>query len=442
MHPGLGEAAAEQAAPAAMREARITARLQHPHAIPVYDVVEHDRPALPDHGIRPVTQPAKTCSRRHTTLGVDEVAAIGSQIAAALSAAHRAGIVHRDGKQGDVLPAKDQHREADRLRLSSAFGDVTVTTTGNGHRYAGLPRARSSQRQSRRLPRRRRLSPRVHAIRGARRPPTLRHARQPDRNPAPRCLRPRDTAAAMRTTDTGDQRHVAAQSRKPAYHAPGGPGAISIAAAGGVAPAASHLLVSPSQQTQQLTLSANPPTGGADATARDAAAAVPNANPPRTTRGWLGPPPTPPGIAHRRRRGHPAGPERCSSRTRHPHQRRRQDHRKLVDNGTALDCEVRDATRRRPRRPSLRRPRPALLPQFLPLLRRPRPPRPLGARSLLRISAAAAAPSTGADAIDSYYSLVPNNLSDAWAEFSGQLPEKPAGGMDAISSSGARSRRR
>ena len=30
VHPGLGEAAAEQAAHRAMREARITARLQHP----------------------------------------------------------------------------------------------------------------------------------------------------------------------------------------------------------------------------------------------------------------------------------------------------------------------------------------------------------------------------------------------------------------------------
>jgi eukaryotic-like serine/threonine-protein kinase len=38
---GLDEADAEIASHRAMREARITARLHHPHAVPVFDVVEH-----------------------------------------------------------------------------------------------------------------------------------------------------------------------------------------------------------------------------------------------------------------------------------------------------------------------------------------------------------------------------------------------------------------
>src|SRR4051794_4773885 len=38
----LGEADADVAALRAMREARITARLHHPHAVPVFDVVDHD----------------------------------------------------------------------------------------------------------------------------------------------------------------------------------------------------------------------------------------------------------------------------------------------------------------------------------------------------------------------------------------------------------------
>jgi serine/threonine protein kinase len=129
VHPGLGEAAAEQAAHRAMREARITARLQHPHAIPVYDVVEHDgRPCLimeyvPSRSLQNVLT-------ERTTLGVDEVAAIGSQIAAALSAAHRAGIVHRDVKPGNVLLAEDGTAKLTDFGISRAFGDVTVTTTG------------------------------------------------------------------------------------------------------------------------------------------------------------------------------------------------------------------------------------------------------------------------------------------------------------------------
>ncbi|MEO6700269.1 MAG: hypothetical protein ABI140_19785 [Jatrophihabitantaceae bacterium] len=45
--PGLSEQDAQLSMDRAMREARITARLHHPHAVPVYDVVPHEgRPCL------------------------------------------------------------------------------------------------------------------------------------------------------------------------------------------------------------------------------------------------------------------------------------------------------------------------------------------------------------------------------------------------------------
>ena len=40
--PGASTAEAELANKRAMREARLTARLQHPHAVPVFDVVEQE----------------------------------------------------------------------------------------------------------------------------------------------------------------------------------------------------------------------------------------------------------------------------------------------------------------------------------------------------------------------------------------------------------------
>src|SRR5690242_4392653 len=79
---GLGEGEARLAAERAMREARITARLHHPHAVPVYDVVDHEgAPCL-------IMQyhPAKSMQRlieERGVLSVAEVARIGAEIGAA-----------------------------------------------------------------------------------------------------------------------------------------------------------------------------------------------------------------------------------------------------------------------------------------------------------------------------------------------------------------------
>lgn len=93
---------AQQANQRALREARIAARLHHPRAISVYDVVEHDgRPILIMEFL-----PSQTLAdliAEHGPLPVDQVSRIGAQIAGALAAAHDAGIVHRDVKPGNVL---------------------------------------------------------------------------------------------------------------------------------------------------------------------------------------------------------------------------------------------------------------------------------------------------------------------------------------------------
>jgi serine/threonine protein kinase len=126
---GLGEGEARLAAERTMREARITARLHHPHAVPVYDVVDHEgAPCL-------VMQylPSKNMQRlieEQGTLSVADVARIGSEIAAALSAAHEAGIVHRDVKPGNILIAEDGSAKLTDFGISHAFGDVTLTSTG------------------------------------------------------------------------------------------------------------------------------------------------------------------------------------------------------------------------------------------------------------------------------------------------------------------------
>jgi serine/threonine protein kinase len=131
----LRDIEAEEANRRAMREGRITARLHHPHAIAVFDVVEYEgQPFLIMEYL-----PSRSLATVLSIQGVlppDTVARIGSQIASALAAAHVAGIIHRDIKPGNVLLADDGTAKITDFGISHAVGDVTVTATGM---LAGTP---------------------------------------------------------------------------------------------------------------------------------------------------------------------------------------------------------------------------------------------------------------------------------------------------------------
>ncbi|HEX3647102.1 MAG TPA: serine/threonine-protein kinase, partial [Pseudonocardiaceae bacterium] len=129
LQPGITEEQADEARRRAMREGRITARLHHPNAITVYDVAEHDgRPCLVMQYVPSVSLADRLAER--TTLPVADVATIGQQVAAALAAAHQAGIVHRDVKPGNVLLTEDGTAKLTDFGISRAVGDGTVTATG------------------------------------------------------------------------------------------------------------------------------------------------------------------------------------------------------------------------------------------------------------------------------------------------------------------------
>ncbi|RDI32974.1 hypothetical protein DFR72_102222 [Lentzea flaviverrucosa] len=118
----------------AMREGRIAARLQHPNAIAVYDVVVEDgKPCLvmeylPSRNLSSVLE--------RGPMPAQEAARIGSLAAGALAAAHSAGIVHRDIKPGNVLIGRDGTVKITDFGISRALGDVAVTKTGM---LAGTP---------------------------------------------------------------------------------------------------------------------------------------------------------------------------------------------------------------------------------------------------------------------------------------------------------------
>ncbi|KGN37634.1 hypothetical protein N801_00875, partial [Knoellia aerolata DSM 18566] len=130
--PGVPEAEAELAKDRAMREARITARLHHPHAVPVFDAVEHDGQPCLVMQLVPST-PLSAVLRDEGPLPLGQVARIGGEVASALTAAHQLGIVHRDVKPGNILITADGKAHISDFGISHAMGDATLTRTGMIH---------------------------------------------------------------------------------------------------------------------------------------------------------------------------------------------------------------------------------------------------------------------------------------------------------------------
>lgn len=111
-----------------LREGRIAARLQHPNAVAVYDVVEDDGQPVLVMEYLPSTSLAEVLADGGP-MRVTEVAGIGAQVAAALAAAHEAGIVHRDVKPGNILMSGEGVKITD-FGIAHASGDATITATG------------------------------------------------------------------------------------------------------------------------------------------------------------------------------------------------------------------------------------------------------------------------------------------------------------------------
>jgi serine/threonine protein kinase len=118
---------------AAMREGRIAARLTHPHAVSVYDMVDDGGTPWLVMEYLPSRSLAQVLSERGT-LPVQQVATIGAQVADALIAVHAAGVIHRDVKPGNILIGEGERSDGlvkiTDFGISRARGDVSLTQTG------------------------------------------------------------------------------------------------------------------------------------------------------------------------------------------------------------------------------------------------------------------------------------------------------------------------
>ncbi|WP_326837884.1 serine/threonine-protein kinase [Amycolatopsis rhabdoformis] len=127
--PGVSEAERDNMRQRAMREAKNAARFQHPNAIVVFDIAEHGGdPCLVMEFLDGPSLSAVLAEQG--TLPVGQVARIGEQVAAALVAAHRSGIVHRDVKPGNILIDETGTAKITDFGISRAAGDMTLTQTG------------------------------------------------------------------------------------------------------------------------------------------------------------------------------------------------------------------------------------------------------------------------------------------------------------------------
>ncbi|MDX3227424.1 serine/threonine-protein kinase [Streptomyces sp. ME19-01-6] len=110
------------------REARAAARIDHPSVVSVYDVaVEDGRPWLVMELVRGDSLADRLAEG---TLDPREAARIGVAVVGALTAAHEAGVLHRDVKPDNVLLGRNDRVVLTDFGIAQVEGEQGLTETG------------------------------------------------------------------------------------------------------------------------------------------------------------------------------------------------------------------------------------------------------------------------------------------------------------------------
>nr|WP_308211033.1 serine/threonine-protein kinase [Actinokineospora diospyrosa] len=112
-----------------LREARAIAVVSHPNVITLHDVaLEDDEPFVVMEFL--VAASLAELVTANGPLEVEQAAIVGHAVAAALSAAHSAGVVHRDVKPGNVLVSPDGQVKLTDFGIARNLSERTLTSTG------------------------------------------------------------------------------------------------------------------------------------------------------------------------------------------------------------------------------------------------------------------------------------------------------------------------
>ncbi len=112
-----------------MREAQTAARLSHPCAVTVFDVVQEDGHTFIVMEL--VDSPSlEELVQREGPLSPERAARIGLDVLSALETAHNQGITHRDVKPANVMIAADDRAKLADFGIASVKGDPKLTATG------------------------------------------------------------------------------------------------------------------------------------------------------------------------------------------------------------------------------------------------------------------------------------------------------------------------
>jgi predicted ATPase/predicted Ser/Thr protein kinase len=110
-----------------LHEPRLAAALDHPSVVPIYEAGEHDRQLYL--AMRYVSgSDLGKLLKREKRLTPERALEVLAQIAGALDAAHRRGLVHRDVKPANVLLDEDGHAYLTDFGISKRLGGASTDT--------------------------------------------------------------------------------------------------------------------------------------------------------------------------------------------------------------------------------------------------------------------------------------------------------------------------